>query len=80
MHPDVIFRVLGDGAVLVNLASNEVMEFNSTGAAIWEHLSRGASIDDVIPQLMETFDVDRTTAERDVETFLSELTSRGLIT
>lgn len=80
LHPDVVFRVLGDGAVLVNLASNEVMEFNSTGAAIWEHLSRGAAIADVIPQLMETFDVDRTTAERDVDVFLSELTSRGLIT
>lgn len=76
----MVFRVLGDGAVLVNLTSNEVMELNRTGAAIWDHLSRGASFDDVVTRLMETFDVDRMLAERDVQTFLDELTSRGLIT
>jgi hypothetical protein len=79
LHPDVVFRVLGDGAVLVNLASNEVFEFNDTGAAIWDHLSRGESIDEVVPRLMATFEVDRETAEHDVAAFVDELTSRGLL-
>lgn len=79
IHPDVVFRVLGDGAVLVNLASNEIFELNGTGAAIWNHLSLGVSPDDVVPQLMSSFEVDQVTAEQAVAAFVSELTSAGLI-
>jgi hypothetical protein len=80
IHPDVVFRVLGDGAVLVNLSSSEIFELNGTGAAIWEQLSRGESADEVVARVMTLFDVDRARADREVADFLGELRSRGLIT
>ena len=34
IHPDVVFRRLGEQMVLVHLSTNQVFELNTTGATI----------------------------------------------
>lgn len=79
VHPDVVFRVLGDAAVLVNLSSNEIFELNGTGAAVWSLVERGASSDEVVADLVERFDVDVATARRECDHLLDDLAVRGLL-
>lgn len=79
IHPDVVFRVLGDGAVLVNLSSNEIFELNGTGAAIWSMVEQGRSVDAIVANLISRFDVDDATARQECHRLLTDLQTRGLL-
>jgi hypothetical protein len=79
IHPDVVFRVLGDGAVLVNLSTNEIFELNTTGTAVWTMVERGAGPDAIVAELTTAFDVAPDTARDECERLLGELQARGLL-
>jgi hypothetical protein len=79
IHPDVVFRVLGDGAVLVNLSSNEIFELNGTGAAVWSMVEQGRSVDDIVANLVSRFDVDDATARQECDRLMADLQTRGLL-
>jgi hypothetical protein len=79
IHPDVVFRVLGDAAVLVNLSSNEIFELNATGAVIWTLTGEGRSTDEIVAALVARFDVDATTARRACDDLTAELLARDLL-
>ena len=78
-HPDVVFRVLGDGAVLVNLATNRIFELNDTAAAAWTRLVRGESRDAIASALTAEFDVDLKTALEAIDTLVTDLVRADLI-
>jgi hypothetical protein len=50
------------------------------GARIWELIEKHALVADICASLMQEFNVDRETCEREVVVFLSELEKRGLVT
>ena len=79
ISPDVVFRELGDAAVLVDLASNEIFELNATGAAIWTLVAEGQPIDTIVEHLVSRFDVDPPTARRECDRLLGELRARRLL-
>lgn len=79
VRSDVIFRVLGDSAVIVDLSSNRVFELNPTGVAIWEALVRGDSPDAIARGLVAAFDIDEPTALSDTADLIARLRSAGLI-
>jgi hypothetical protein len=77
--PDVVYRVLGDEAVLVNLATNDVFELNATGVAVWTLVEEGHSVDQIVDTLIARFDVDRATAEHEVATLLGKLVALRVV-
>lgn len=78
-NPNVVFRVLGDGAVLVDLSTNQIYELNETGTAIWERLSRGEAADVIVDGLVAHFDVTAATAREQLSNLVTDLQSRGLL-
>lgn len=78
-HADVVFRALGDGAVLVNLADNRIFELNETGAAIWTRLVHGESIDAIPAALVGAFDVELPDAKSAVNALVADLMRAGLL-
>ena len=79
ISPDVVYRVLGDAAVLVDLSTNAIFELNDTGAAIWQRLSDGQSPDAIADALAADFDVTLATAREQCEELVIELQRRGLL-
>jgi hypothetical protein len=79
ISPDVVFRVLGDAAVLVDLSTNAIFELNDTGAAIWQRLSEGQSLDTIADGLVADFDVTLATAREQCEELVLNLQRRGLL-
>jgi hypothetical protein len=73
------WRQVDDEIVALDLNASKYLSINPTGAAIWPLLSEGASPTDLVDRLVETFDVDQGTAQRDVETFIGELSDRDLL-
>lgn len=52
---------------------------NPSGALLWQALGEGATRDELVGRLVEAFDVDDVTARRDVDRYLADLESRGLL-
>ena len=78
--PDVIFRALDDGAVLVHLDGNLIYELNATGAHIWQSLAAGQPLDAIARSLVEAFGVDLATASAGTEALVRSLVEAGLVT
>jgi coenzyme PQQ synthesis protein D (PqqD) len=79
--PDVIYRAVNDGAVLLNMNDEVYYGLNEVGSYIWEHL----------PPVLETFDelcaamqreyrdVPDESIRTDVRTLLGDLLTNGLV-
>lgn len=77
--PDVVARRIDDAGVLVDLHTNKIFEVNRTGIRLWELLADGLASDAVLDTVMQEFDIDRTSAERELTTFVADLRASGLL-
>lgn len=80
LHPDTIWRVLDDGAVIVTPRAGNVRVLNRVGTAIWELIDGENSLRDIETRLIRDFDVPVDQARRDLQLFLEELERRDMIT
>ena len=55
------------------------MSANESGAFLWQQLAAGATREQLVERLAETFGIDAETAARDVDGFLSQLEARELL-
>ena len=78
-NPNVVFKRLGERMVLIHLETNQVYEFNSTAARIWEMLEAGALEDEIAQRLSAEFEVAPEQLKQDVSDLLHELAVNGLI-
>ncbi len=72
-----IYVILGIGSEAY--APNQIMSLNETGAFLWGLLEKGADRETLIDALPQEFEVDRQTAEKDVDAFLTQLREKALI-
>ncbi|HTM02384.1 MAG TPA: PqqD family protein [Vicinamibacterales bacterium] len=77
--PDVMFRLVGEEGVLVNLATERYLGLNAVGARMWQVLSNARSIQAACVQLLTEYDVDEATLRADVEDFVEQLLAQQLI-
>lgn len=69
-----------DGEILaLDIAASMYLSTNPAGATLWRALAHGASRDDLIELLLAEFDIDEARATTDVETFVAELATHGLL-
>ena len=78
-HPDVVWRRVGDEAVIVNLKTNRIYSLNHTGARLWELISGGHDREAAEATLIEEFDVEDGELRSEVAAVLDELANEGLI-
>ena len=76
---DVVFRQMGEGAVLVHLGNSRVFELNATGAAIWGLLWDGRPVATIPSLLVERFEVEPARAADELRTLLDSLQREGLL-
>ena len=62
-----------------NYVPNRIMSLNETGAYLWGLLEKGSDKQALIDNLISEYEVDRTTAEKDVDIFLDQLREKDLI-
>jgi hypothetical protein len=67
------------GAVLQNTQNGATFSINLVGARIWDHLTQGATKDEVVDLLCSQFAVAKADIYRDVDEFLTGLQEGGLI-
>ncbi len=72
-------REVADELVILSLESEEYFGLDPVGTRIWQLLATEATLQDVLDAMLDEYDVDEATLAGDVETLVSELTSRRLI-
>jgi hypothetical protein len=73
------WEVVEGEIVALDLASSEYLGLNGTGAALWQRLAAGATRDELIDGLVARFDVAADQAGRDVDAFVADLGTLGLL-
>jgi hypothetical protein len=76
---DVVWRRLDEGAVLLDLRSSEYLSINPSATVLWQRLEAGATREQLIEALAETFELSRERAAADVDAFVADCKRRGLV-
>ena len=79
LHPDIIWRILDDGAVIVTPRAGNVRVLNRVGTAIWQLIDGQRSLAEIESQLIHTYDVPVNQARSDLSSFMEELARRDMI-
>ena len=76
---DTVFRELEGEAVLLNLALGTYYGLDEVGTRIWQLIQRFGRLDVVRDALIQEFDVEPPTAERDLLDLVAQLAAQGLV-
>jgi hypothetical protein len=80
----VVTRKTGNEYVLVPITNNiadmnSVYTLNETGAFIWEQIDGKRNVEEIISALMEAYDIDIKNAEKDVFSFIENMSKYLII-
>ncbi|WP_256218531.1 lasso peptide biosynthesis PqqD family chaperone [Bacillus sp. MUM 116] len=76
---DVIVSNMGQEKVMLSIANGRYYNLGELGGDIWELLCEPKTINQLISELLEVYDVDRVQCEQQVSTFLRHLFEEQLI-
>jgi hypothetical protein len=81
---DFLLQKVGGQDLLVPLGGkvmdmNSLITLNATGRRVWELLAADHSVDYLVAEIVEQFDVDPERAHTDVLAFLDDLRRLGLL-
>lgn len=79
-----VLRKVADTYVVVAVGAeakkhNVMITLNETGGLLWEKLSEGTDKEGLVNAILEVYDIDKATAEADVDRFIEKIKSEGLL-
>lgn len=77
--PDVMFRTVGDEAVILNLKTELYLGLDPVGTRMWELLTKSASIEEAFGALLSEYEVEDAKLRTDLEEFIGKLIEQGLV-
>jgi hypothetical protein len=78
-NSDILAAGVGTETILLDPTDWTYVTLNETAARIWEALDEPRSVEEVVESLVRDYEVDRTTCDREVATFVREMSGRGLL-
>jgi hypothetical protein len=76
---DVMFKMVGDEIVMLNLNTELYLGCDAVGTRMWAALTGSDSIQAAYELLLTEFDVEAGELGRDLEVFIGKLLEQGLI-
>ncbi len=77
--PDVLFRVVGEEAVLLNLKTEKYLGLDPIGTRMWDRLTQAPTVESAYEALLREYAVDSAQLRQDLDEFLGTLLEQGLI-
>jgi Coenzyme PQQ synthesis protein D (PqqD) len=77
--PDVLFRLVGDEGVLLNLNTTLYLGLNPVGTRMWNALTSASSIQAAYDTLVAEYEVEPAQLRADLEEFIQRLLGQKLI-
>lgn len=76
---DVIFRVLGDEAMILNLVTRTYFSLDSVGTRIWQIIAEHGSAERVIETFLAEYEVQEGQLRQDLIDLIRQLKDKGLL-
>lgn len=76
---DYVFNEVDGEMVMMNVETGAYASLNETGKSIWNLLEEPKSLEEILPALLEEYDIDADGAKKDVELFLSKLVEQKIL-
>ena len=81
---EYVLRQIGDDYIIVPvgqaaLSFNGMITVNETGAFLWEQLVKGTSKEELLRNMLETYEVTQEDAEKDIDEFLKVLYKNNIL-
>jgi hypothetical protein len=77
--PDVMFRAVGEEAVLLNLKSETYLGLDPVGTRMWMLLTESQSIESAYEALLGEYEVEGGQLRHDLEEFINKLVENDLV-
>ena len=77
--PEIIAAEADQDLVMVSMANGSYYGVSDVARAIWEAIERPKKVSDLIDDLTATFNVDRSTCEKETLSFLGDLLTERLL-
>jgi hypothetical protein len=79
-----MLREIAGQSVVVPIGSrvvefNGIMTLSESGALLWKKLEQNTSVDEMVELLLREYDIDKNTAQKDVEEFVESMVSSSVI-
>lgn len=78
-HPEIMFTIVHDEAVLVNMVTGKYFGLDDIGTHIWNRIQVPVGVDTLCAALTIEYDGAEEDIRRDVQAFLNWLADNGLI-
>ncbi len=78
-NPETAYRNLDGEGLVMNPSDSMLHSLNEVACAIWEYLIEEHKVSEVVEMVLEKFNCDYETAERDVLNFLQTLQQQDLV-
>jgi hypothetical protein len=75
----VAWQQVDGETILLDLTASAYLGANPSGSALWSALAEGATREELVERLCETFDVTKDRAAPDVDAFLRACRDRGFL-
>lgn len=79
IESSLTWRILDGDAVIISPRNGKIRVLNHSGAVIWQQLVAEKSVPEIISALVDQYEISLEQAHADLETFLNDLTQRGLV-
>jgi hypothetical protein len=76
---DVMFRQVGEEAVLLDLKTERYLGLDGVSSRIWQVITAGGTVQTAYDTLLSEFDVEPEQLRADLEEFIQELVKLGLV-
>ena len=79
LSPDVLFQLLRDESVLLDLNNEQYIGLDPVATRIWQLLTENGDVEDVVKKMLQEYDVDEARLYKDLASFIADLSSQGLV-
>lgn len=84
VKPGFLLREIGEMYIVVPVGAeaqkfNGIIKLNKTGKFLWETVSLGIEFDELVEAVVNEYEVDTETAQRDAKAFIDKAAASNLI-
>ncbi|MBT8083811.1 MAG: PqqD family protein [Woeseia sp.] len=73
------FEQVEEELLILDERNQKIHQLNPTARAVWRGIENGSAIDNIVSEIVKTFDVTQEVASQDVKRILNEFNSLNLV-
>jgi hypothetical protein len=78
LNPDILWRVVGDEALLLDTISGNYFSLDPIATEIWVRLNNGEEADEIASAVSERYSIDAGRARDDISDLMRDLRDAGI--